>query len=225
MYGVDLFLSSGGSRVSASCGGGIGIGDLAYLCCTAFPNSDRIYDVSVVRGICVGGRDGRNGSYGNGRGDPTISGGRNVSSGHDVRFTWKYLSCLLLDFEKVKKTKVNIDYCYTYYEIGIQKYEFGIESKWKCHNSTNSHKQGALVKSSENNNREGLVESIKFFFMSMKKRDNNPIGNLILEDLKETAEGLHRHLMKGDTKMRIWFLRRSPKTLTNTFWWIQHNLE
>jgi hypothetical protein len=67
-------------------------------------------------------------------------------------------------------------------------------------------KQGAPVKrlsfvySSENNNREGLVESIKFFFVSMKKRVNNPIGNLVLEDLKETAEGLYRHLMKDDTK-------------------------
>jgi hypothetical protein len=56
------------------------------------------------------------------------------------------------------------------------------------------------VYSSDNNDREGLVESIKFFFMSMKKRDDNPIGNLILKDLEETAEGLYRHLMKGDTK-------------------------
>ena len=105
-------------------------------------------------------------------------------------FIWKYLSCLILDWEKVKKTKVNIDHCYTHYEIGIQKYEFGIESKWKRCNSTDSPKQGAPLKrlsfvySSENNGREGLVESVKFFFMSMKKRDNNPIGNLVLEDLK-----------------------------------------
>ncbi len=28
-------------------------------------------------------------------------------------FIWKYLSCLLLDWEKVKKTNVNIDHCYT----------------------------------------------------------------------------------------------------------------
>ncbi len=99
------------------------------------------------------------------------------------------MSCLLLDWENVKKTKVNIDHCYTYYEIGIQKYEFGIESKWKHHNSTDSCKEGAPVKRlsfvylTENNDREGLVESIKFFFMSMKKGDNNPIGNLVLEDL------------------------------------------
>ncbi len=34
----------------------------------------------------------------------------------------------------------------------------------------------------------------------MKKPDDNPIRNLIPKDLKETAEGLNRHLMKGDTK-------------------------
>jgi hypothetical protein len=32
---------------------------------------------------------------------------------------WKYLSCLLFDWEKVKKSKVTIDHCSTYYEIGI----------------------------------------------------------------------------------------------------------
>jgi hypothetical protein len=37
-------------------------------------------------------------------------------------------------------------------------------------------------------------------FMSMKKRDDNPIGALILKDLKVTAEGLYRHLMKDDKK-------------------------
>jgi hypothetical protein len=54
--------------------------------------------------------------------------------------------------------------------------------------------------SNDNNNREGLVESIKFFFTSMKKCDNNPIRALILEDLKETAEGLYRHLIKDANK-------------------------
>jgi hypothetical protein len=73
------------------------------------------------------------------------------------------------------------------------------------------------VYSNDNNDREGLVESIKFFFMSMKKRDDNPIGALIFKDLKETAEGLYRHLMKGDNKSEDWLLRRSPRTLINTF--------
>jgi hypothetical protein len=76
-------------------------------------------------------------------------------------FIWKYLSCLLLDWEKVKKTKVNIDHCYTYYEIGIRKHEFGIETKWKRCNSTDGCKQGApvnrlsFVYSCENKDREG----------------------------------------------------------------------
>jgi hypothetical protein len=38
----------------------------------------------------------------------------------------------------------------------------------------------SFVYSSENNNRESLGESIKFFLMSMKKRDDNAIGNLVL---------------------------------------------
>jgi hypothetical protein len=122
------------------------------------------------------------------------------------QFIWKYLKCLLFDWEKVKKTKINIDHCSTYYKIGIRKYEFGSESKWKRHNSTYGCKQGPPVKrlsfvySNDNNNREGLVESIKFFFMSMKKCDDNPIGALILKDLKETAEGQYRHLMNGNNK-------------------------
>jgi hypothetical protein len=53
--------------------------------------------------------------------------------------------------------------------------------------------------------------------MSMKKRDNDPIGNLFLKDLEETAKGPYRHLMKGDTKNKVWLLRRSPKTSINTF--------
>ncbi len=122
------------------------------------------------------------------------------------RFIGKYLSCLLLDWKKVKKTNVNIDHVSTYYEVGIRKHEFGTESKWKRRNSTNSCKQGLPVKqmsfvyTSDNKDREGLVESIRFFFMSMKKRDENPIEPLILKDLKETAEGLYRHLMKADNK-------------------------
>ncbi len=88
---------------------------------------------------------------------------------------------------------------------------------------TDGHKQGPLVKrlsfvySNDNNNREGLVESIKFFFMSMKKRDNIPIGSLILEDLKETAEGLYRHLMKGDNKSEDLVAEKLAQDITQHF--------
>jgi hypothetical protein len=70
---------------------------------------------------------------------------------------------------------------------------------------------------SENNNREGLVESIKFFFMSMKKCDNNPIGALVLEDLTETAEGLYRHLMKGDTKNEDFVAKKITQDINQHF--------
>jgi hypothetical protein len=46
-------------------------------------------------------------------------------------------------------------------------------------------KKLSFVYSSKKNNREGLVESIKFFFVSMKKHDNNHIGNLVLKTLQK----------------------------------------
>jgi hypothetical protein len=45
-----------------------------------------------------------------------------------AQFILVYVSCLLRDWEKVKKTKVNIDHCNTYYETGICKFEFGPEN-------------------------------------------------------------------------------------------------
>jgi hypothetical protein len=80
----NLVLSRGGSHVSAGCGGGVRIGDIAYLCCTTFPNSDRIYNVGIAHGVCIGGGDGGNGRHGNGIGDRIISGGHEVSSGHNI---------------------------------------------------------------------------------------------------------------------------------------------
>ncbi len=71
--------------------------------------------------------------------------------------------------------------------------------------------------------------------MSMKKGDDNPIGPLILEDLKETAEGLYRYLMKGDNKSEESVAKKITQyihehfcggyninltTLSITFWWI-----
>ncbi len=81
-------------------------------------------------------------------------------------FIRKYLSCLLLDWKKDKKTKVNIDHVFTYNGIGIWKYEFGAENKWRHCNSTDGCKQGPPVKrlsfacTNDNKDREGLVESI-----------------------------------------------------------------
>jgi hypothetical protein len=39
--------------------------------------------------------------------------------------------------------------------------------------------------------KEGLVQAIDFFFVSMKKPDKNPIGPFVQDHLKERAEGLY----------------------------------
>jgi hypothetical protein len=125
--------------------------------------------------------------------------------------------------KRSKKTKVNIDHVYLYYEIGIWKYEFGAENKWKRHHTTDGCKQGLPVKrmsfvhTNNNKEREGLVGSIQFFFMSMKKRDDNSIGPLILKDLKKTAEGLIRDLMKGDNKSEEYFTQKTTQDINEHF--------
>jgi hypothetical protein len=50
-------------------------------------------------------------------------------------FISKYLNILLRQWMKVKKTKIIAEHCNTYYEIGIQKHEFGTESLWKRRNN------------------------------------------------------------------------------------------
>ncbi len=50
----------------------------------------------------------------------------------------------------------------------------------------------------EHAGKEGLIDSIKFCFMSMKKCDMNPIGPPLFEYLKDNTEGLYTHLMQDD---------------------------
>jgi hypothetical protein len=48
----------------------------------------------------------------------------------------------------------------------------------------------------ERSSKQGLNKAVQFFFMSMKKRENNPIGPLIVEYLKEHASSLYDYLLK-----------------------------
>jgi hypothetical protein len=50
--------------------------------------------------------------------------------------------------------------------------------------------------SNEKNGKQGLIEAIKFLFMSMKKRDINPIGPLVIDFIKEHASSLYDYLLK-----------------------------
>jgi hypothetical protein len=48
----------------------------------------------------------------------------------------------------------------------------------------------------ERNGKQGVIEAIKFLFMSIKKREINPIGPLVLEYLKGHASALYEYLLK-----------------------------
>ena len=119
-----------------------------------------------------------------------------------AEFISKYLNCLLRQWMKLKKTKIIAEHCNTYYEIGIRKQEFGSESLWKRRNNKVVKRMSFVYscdsKDGVNDGQDGLVEAIKFFFMSMKKRDKNPIGQLVIDHLKQHVEGLYNHLTKDE---------------------------
>ncbi len=43
---------------------------------------------------------------------------------------------------------------------------------------------------------KGLIEAVQFFFKTMKKREINPIGPLVVEFLKDHASSLYNYLLK-----------------------------
>ncbi len=57
--------------------------------------------------------------------------------------------------------------------------------------------------------KEELMDTIKFFFMSMKEHVDNPIGPLLLDYHHEKVEKLYNYFVKKATKMRIWPQRKS----------------
>ncbi len=46
------------------------------------------------------------------------------------------------------------------------------------------------------NGKQGVIEAIKFLFMTMKKHEINPIEPLVLEYLKNHASALYEYLLK-----------------------------
>jgi hypothetical protein len=48
----------------------------------------------------------------------------------------------------------------------------------------------------ERSGKQGLIEAVQFFFMSMKKWEINPIGPLVVEYLREHALSLYDYLLK-----------------------------
>ncbi len=107
-----------------------------------------------------------------------------------------YLSCLLCEWKKVTNSNINVDHCNRYYDIGICKHQFGAESLWKLTGAKNSPITKVSFVYSYNSKirdtagKKELMGAIKFFFMSMKECDDNPIGTLLLDHLHEKMEKL-----------------------------------
>ncbi len=106
-----------------------------------------------------------------------------------AQFISVYISCLLRDWVKVTKSHINIDHCKRYYDIDICKHQFSSESLWKRAKEKKSPvKKISFVysydtKIGDTAGKEELMDAIRFFFMSMKERVDNPIGPLLLNYL------------------------------------------
>jgi hypothetical protein len=102
------------------------------------------------------------------------------------QFIKGYIGTLLT---KIKKPTIDIGHSSSYYDINIRKYEFGKESVWRRKDQSKTTKRLSFAYTcdtgNKRNGKQGLIEAIKFLFMSMKKRDINPIGPLVIDYLKE----------------------------------------
>ncbi len=113
--------------------------------------------------------------------------------------------CIEYLLSQVKKSSIDTGHCKTYYEINICQHEFGQENCWR-HCPSRQGKPSQTVKriyfvytcdtKKEQLGKQGVTEAVRFFFLSMKKRQSNPVGPLVLEHLKEHVEGLYTYLMR-----------------------------
>jgi hypothetical protein len=107
------------------------------------------------------------------------------------QFIKGYIGTLLT---KIKKPTINIDHSSSCYDINIRKYEFGTESVWRRKEQSKTTKRLFFVytrdTANERNGKQGVIKAIKFLFMTMKKREINPIRPLVLEYLKDHALAL-----------------------------------
>ena len=116
------------------------------------------------------------------------------------QFIKGYIGTLLT---KVNRPNIDTGHSSSYYDINIRKYEYGEESVWKRKEQNKTTKRLSLVYTCDSNNEKngklGLIEAVEFLFWSMKKREINPIGCLVVEFLKEHASALYSYLLKKKT--------------------------
>jgi hypothetical protein len=123
----------------------------------------------------------------------------------DYRSAWTLKSHFIKGYigivlTKIKKPTIDIGHSSSYYDINIRKYEFGKERVWRCKEQSKTTKRLSFVytcdTANKRNGKQGVIEAIKFLFMSMKKHQMNPIGPLVLEYLKDHAPALYEYLLK-----------------------------
>ena len=113
------------------------------------------------------------------------------------QFLKGYIGTLL---KRIKMPNIDISHTDSFYDINIRKYEYGKESLWKRKDQGKITKRLSFVytcdTANERNGKQGLIETVQFFFKTMKKREYNPIGPLVVEFLKDHASSLYNYLLK-----------------------------
>ena len=116
-------------------------------------------------------------------------------------FLRAYLGTLVEKLNSRNDTSINVEHCETYYEFNIKKMEFGNESLWlrlppKNGKPGNTVKRLSFVLSFDDTDSSQGLEMVKdaleFLAFTMKKRETGPVGGLLLNYLKDHAEGLYR---------------------------------
>jgi len=113
------------------------------------------------------------------------------------QFLKGYIGALL---KRIKMPNIDIGHTDSFYDINIRKYEYGKESLWRRKDQSKTTKRLSFVytceTTDERNGKQSLIDAVQFFFKTMKKREINPIGPLVVEFLKEHASSLYDYLLR-----------------------------
>lgn len=117
-----------------------------------------------------------------------------------------YLKTLANKLNLMKNAKIDTNHCLSYTQINIRKHEFGKESLWRRLAPKNGKigntikRMSCVVTVDTKLGKNGFLivkDAIDLLTFSMKKREKNPVGVLLLDYLKDNAQGLYNHLMNG----------------------------
>ncbi len=93
--------------------------------------------------------------------------------------------CIEYSQSQVKKSSIDIGHCKTNYEINISQHEFGQDNSWRCHTSRQGKPSQTVYRitfvytcdtKKEQLGKQCVTEAVRFFFLSLKKPQSNPVG-------------------------------------------------